>query len=191
MIHPLTSLGRSQALSAGAEIARIASRIGGGVEWVSSPFRRAVQTCEIAREEAMRSMPEDLEVGTVTRAEEFRERFFGRLDGMGLETYGFVWPGDRIETGSAGFEVESVEEVWVRVRRGVDMCERRWEGKVVVVGGHADTSQIMQVGYARGGGADVYLGDFSSFRFANGEVRVLGEALPDPKEMEPPKWYKG
>lgn len=103
------------------------------------------------------------------------------LDGLSLSTYAYVWPVDKMSErspssvggkGESGFGVEAVEAVYERINRGVELCESRWSQRTIVVVSHADTLQIMQTGGSRGqGGKDPYYGDFSDYRFRNGELR--------------------
>jgi len=113
---------------------------------------------------------------------------------MKLYTYAYVWPVDLFLPTHTGFGVESVHSVASRVAEAVTRIDRSLpdrdgdEESVVVLAGHADTLQILQVLAA---GVDVEnLGTFSSYRFRNGEVREMGRdtsTLPQPQPMVPPK----
>ena len=75
--------------------------------------------------------------------------------------------------------------------KGLEEVEKKigGEGVTIVIVSHADTLQILQAG--QGLGLDK-MGEFSSYRFKNGECRVMGEELPEKQEMEPPEiWKKG
>jgi len=103
MTHPLTELGREQAYNSGEALKELvdglSSSVEGGVERVvfaASPFRRAVETAELAAkglQDRMAESPVDYTVtAPILRISQFRERFFGRLDGLPLSTYSYVWP---------------------------------------------------------------------------------------------------
>ena len=200
--HPLTEVGRVQASDAGRSLRSLIegedrAREGRGqgglkeVKFLSSTFRRAVETAEIARralegEMGSTGAPSAPSVNPgVLKVTEFRERYFGRLDGLPLSTYAYVWPVDMVTTENKGFGVESVEEVWSRSSSALERLDAEIGGKGVclVVAGHADTLQIMQAGTA----GTEHLGDFSSYRFKNGECRVLDGSLPEREEMGPPE----
>ena len=169
------------------------------VKFVSSTFKRAAETAELARgvlveelggEEGLPKEGLPVVVGGVKKCTEFRERYFGRLDGLPLPTYAYVWPVDKMTTSNKGFDVESVEEVWSRSSSRLRELDEEMGGEDVclVVAGHADTLQIMQAGRA---GVE-YLGDFSSYRFKNGECRVMDGNLPPKEDMSAPeRWKKG
>ena len=164
------------------------------IKFVSSTFKRAVETAEIARGVLVEGLGGDgggaVVKGGVKRCTEFRERYFGRLDGLPLPTYAYVWPVDKITTSNKGFDVESVDEVWARASERLVELDKEigGEGVCLVVAGHADTLQIMQAGRA---GLE-HLGDFSSYRFKNGECRFMDGVLPPKEDMSAPeKWMKG
>jgi broad specificity phosphatase PhoE len=152
------------------------------------------------------------------------ERNFGRLDGEGkyfvilalgglihshdlfstqaIYTYAYVWPLDRMNVTHTAFDVESVAAVCTRFKRLVEDLEnanftRSLENEPkftgvnhVVCVSHADVLQIAQL-YA----AEVpNVGEFSSYRFANGEIRRLQPgaglaSLPEPNHLLKP--YRG
>ena len=117
------------------------------------------------------------------------ERFFGRLDGMELSTYAYVWPVDIFMNTHTAFDVESVAAVSMRIRDtllNIDARHGGPGGNHIVLTSHADVLQITQV-YAAG--LD-NVGLFSQYRFGNGEVRRMGrdvESLPEAVPLQPPK----
>ena len=114
------------------------------------------------------------------------ERNFGRLDGEAIYTYAYVWPLDKFNVTHTAFDVESVAAVCTRIREMiVDDLERQYSGCHIVLVSHADVLQITQL-YAAG--VD-NVGTFSSYRFANGEVRPMDrtpDSLPEPSALRPP-----
>lgn len=121
------------------------------------------------------------------------ERYFGQLDGLPLSTYAYVWPEDKKDVTFTGrFHVESVAAVATRLREVILEIEqsdlhRQEEGDdIIVLTSHADVLQILQL-YASGMDN---VGEFSSYRFGNGEVRFMGrttDTLPEPSPLEVPK----
>ena len=90
------------------------------------------------------------------------------------------------------FDVESVAAVTTRLRETLlkidenQLHNESENGDVIVLVSHADVLQIMQV-YAAG--LD-NVGMFSSYRFANGEIRCMKRnvnSLPEPQPLQPPK----
>lgn len=84
------------------------------------------------------------------------------------------------------FDVESVASVSTRIRSAIiDIDSRHGSGNHIIFTSHADVLQITQV-YA----AELdNVGEFSSYRFGNGEVRRMGrniESLPEPVPLKPP-----
>ena len=211
--HPLTEDGVGQSFAAGKALYDLVStpshQLNPTIQFVSSPFARTRQTTMNAIDGFLSCLdPADdfslngqvcdgVSADTLNDAtvytDFFRERFFGKLDGMKLSTYAYVWPVDKMDTINTGFGCESVDEVYERVNKGIALCERRWSQQTVVIVSHADTLQILQTGGARGEGKGGNIGDFSDYRFKNGEVRVLRQGeLPEAEKMEPPaRWSQG
>lgn len=204
--HPLTEDGIKQSFAAGKSLYDLVSsqlnQLNPTIQFVSSPFARTRQTTMNAIDGFLASvkpadefslnglscqgMSADAVNDATVYTDFFRERYFGKLDGMKLSTYAYVWPVDKMDTVNSGFGCESVDEVYARVNKGIALCERRWSQQTIVVVSHADTLQILQTGGARGATLGGDIGDFSDYRFKNGEVRVFrhGE-LPPPENMEP------
>ena len=190
--HELTELGRSQARSAGGALWASLEDFDGSVDLgklalYSSNFTRARETSHLVAFEVQRLAQlaaGDFECPPLVRVgllEGLRERGFGDLDGMPTGAYDDVFRRDLADPfdGTAG--VEPVADVCARLRRLVDVLERRHAGDHVVLTAHADTIQIFQTWFAR---CDVR--SFSSYRFANGECRRCddaGECLPEPAPM--------
>lgn len=86
------------------------------------------------------------------------------------------------------FDVESVAAVSTRIRSALLEIDSQHStpGNHIVLTSHADVLQITQV-YAAG---LENVGEFSSYRFGNGEVRRMGRdvhSLPQPVPLQPPK----
>ena len=159
----------------------------------SSPFARAKQTAQACLngllEEQSSLKDSKLNIQSEIRIEDgIMERFFGRLDDEAIHTYAYVWPVDMFDVTHTAFEVESVAAVSTRLRETIVRIEANHEegGDIIVLVSHADVLQILQM-YAANPSNVVM---FSSYRFANGEVREMGtspESLPEPQPLQPPK----
>lgn len=189
--HELTALGKEQAHVAGADLWASLSELEvplSDVVVYSSNFTRARETAQIAAYELQRraqiaandwEAPPLLQMGLLSG---LRERDFGSLDGLSAGNYDDVWPRDMASPFDGTDGVEPVAQVCQRLATMVDLLEARHSGKHIMLTAHADTIQIFQTWFA---GCDVRA--FSSFRFANGEVRRCdraGECLPEPAPMQ-------
>mmetsp|Transcript_3096 Transcript_3096/g.5770 ORF Transcript_3096/g.5770 Transcript_3096/m.5770 type:complete len:367 (-) Transcript_3096:28-1128(-) len=187
------------------------------VFFYSSPFARAKQTAQACIDGLLSSIPSNEEImnqngqnNTIVNLlqdkimldiqtdillkDGLMERYFGQLDGLPLSTYAYVWPEDKNNvTYSGRFNVESVAAVATRLRElllEIDHSDLHNGGQpqqedIIVLTSHADVLQILQL-YASG--ID-NVGEFSSYRFGNGEVRFMGrttDTLPDPCPLEIP-----
>lgn len=169
------------------------------VFFYSSPFARAKQTAEAClnallsqEEHIIKSKQLNLDIQKdITIENGLMERFFGDLDDKPLATYAYVWPEDQRDVTQTGkYNVESVAAVATRAREVIMKIEQSQihleeEGDVIVLTSHADVCQIVQL-YASG--ID-NVGDFSSYRFGNGEVRFMGrsvDTLPERQPLEMP-----
>eukprot|EP00804_Cyclotella_cryptica_P004047 CCRYP_015438-RA/>CCRYP_015438-RA protein AED:0.03 eAED:0.03 QI:13/1/1/1/1/1/3/2647/384 len=201
--HGLTLLGEEQGRdSAGPLVRLIEEDINGGdlgstktVYFYSSPFARAKETAfaclkgieanaEVAN--AVRELGLDVREDVVLE-DGLMERYFGRLDGKELSTYAYVWPVDMFLPTHTAFDVESVAAVSTRIRSAIlHIDSQHTTGNHIVLTSHADVLQITQV-YAAG---LENVGEFSQYRFRNGEVRRMGrdvESLPEAVPLQPPR----
>lgn len=175
------------------------------VYFYSSPFARAIETAQACLDELSHRCDNDLAIcDKVTIHDGLMERYFGRLDGMALLTYAYVWPTDMYDPTHTAFDVESVAAVATRLREMILDIDSRHiirgghgpdndddanddrGGDHIVLTSHADVLQILQV-YAAG--LD-NVGTFSCYRFGNGEIRKMGrevESLPVAVPLEPPR----
>ena len=202
--HGLTPLGYKQGKNSASNLLTLiesqkeGSKSPNKVYFYSSPFSRAKQTAEacldgiFSEENQLKSEELGLDIQKNIIIEDgLMERFFGDLDAKPLSTYGYVWPIDMKDPTQTGYNVESVAAVSTRLREVVMKIEesdlhKNGDGDFVVLTSHADVLQIMQL-YASG--ID-NVGEFSSYRFGNGEVRYMGrtpDVLPEPQPLEPPK----
>jgi broad specificity phosphatase PhoE len=196
--HGLTDLGYNQGMEASAELLDILERTtrrGERLVFVSSPFARAYQTAQACLTGLESADHQDrlgrlgMKVSSnVEVHDDLVERYFGRLDGQALYTYGYVWPLDMFDSTHTAFDVESVAAVCARFRSVIqDLEVRHGPNCHVVLVSHADVLQIAQL-YASGSDN---VGSFSSYRFKNGEIRemVVGSTdfLPKPVPLEPPQ----
>jgi len=162
------------------------------VVFLSSPFARAKQTAEACldglKEPQNQGRIKDmgLEISNeIVMEHKLMERYFGKLDGEAIYTYAYVWPVDKMNVTHTAFNVESVAAVCTRLSEVMDRCESEYDGCHIVWVSHADVLQIGQL-YAAG---VENVGEFSSYRFKNGEVRIMKrskETLPEPVPLEAP-----
>ena len=133
--HGLTMLGLEQGRDAAAQLLDLIANDTAGasssssVYFYSSRFARAIETARACLGEMTKSDDGD-GGGTSRRAREaglamcegvtvhdgLMERYFGRLDGMALSTYAYVWPVDMFDPTHTAFDVESVAAVSARLR---------------------------------------------------------------------------
>jgi len=198
--HGLTPLGYEQGLNSAADLISLLKGTSKSstrkVYFYSSPFARARQTAEacldgIGKEENQANIQQlnlDIQKNIIIE-DGLMERFFGDLDALPLSTYAYVWPEDMKDVTQTGkYNVESVAAVSTRLREVIMKIDdsdvhANGDGDVVVLTSHADVLQITQL-YASG---IETVGDFSSYRFTNGEVRFMGrtpDTLPDPEPLE-------
>jgi broad specificity phosphatase PhoE len=196
--HGLTAVGYEQGKQSATQLLDVleskGAKSGDKVRFVSSPFARAKQTAEacldglMADDDGNRQRAETmgLDISTdVVMENRLMERYFGRLDNEAIYTYSYVWPLDKFNVTHTAFDVESVAAVCTRLREVVKRCESEYEGHHLVWVSHAD---VLQIGQLYAANAE-NVGDFSSFRFKNGEVRAMKrttESLPDPVPLEAP-----
>jgi broad specificity phosphatase PhoE len=187
--HGLTPLGYEQGVASSQQLLSLLE--GSSHErlvLISSPFARARQTAEACLEGLLAGpRPADLTIEAgVPLDERLMERYFGKLDDEAIYTYAYVWPVDQFNVTHTAFGVESVAAVATRLRELIVSLEDRYHDCHVVLVSHADVLQIAQL-YA----ANVEnVGVFSSYRFANGEVRVMKQtpdSLPEPNPLRAPK----
>jgi len=216
--HGLTSVGQEQGVSSAAQLVEALENVvgsqgnkknvddddngdGSRVIFVSSPFARAVQTAEACLEglrqddgKLISRIRDNLGLQVspdVVFEDRLVERYFGRLDGEAIYTYAYVWPLDKFDVAHRAFDVESVAAVATRIRSVVLDLEQRYSNCHIVLVGHADVLQIAQLYGAFSEDNNLNVGEFSSYRFANGEVRPMligtAEHLPDPVPLEAPE----
>lgn len=132
-----------------------------------------------------RSLQLTLMFGPVSKLEEYIY-YDGRL--LALVPTSFECKVDMFMPTHTAFDVESVAAVSTRIRSAILDIDAQYNtpGNHIVLTSHADVLQITQV-YAAG---LENVGEFSSYRFGNGEVRRMGRdvgSLPEPVPLQPPK----
>ena len=191
--HGVTPLGYDQGMQASQHLLDLIKvhqkSQGNRVVMISSPFARARQTAQACLDGLAQTTidPLDLQIDTDIQLDDrLMERYFGRLDNEAIYTYAYVWPVDQFNVTHTAFGVESVAAVATRVREMIVNLEEQYSNCHLVLVSHADVLQICQL-YA----ANVEnVGTFSSYRFQNGEVRVMKltpDSLPDPSPLQAPK----
>jgi broad specificity phosphatase PhoE len=165
-----------------------------GVEIEMSSAGAYVPTSAAAAAENDVQKPCSSSAVNILLKEKLMERYFGRLDNEAIYTYAYVWPVDKFNVTHTAFAVESVAAVCKRIRALIvddlehlstmsSSCENKYH---VVLCSHADVLQIAQL---YGANAE-NVGTFSSYRFANGEVRRMArtvDGLPRPVPLQAPK----
>lgn len=196
--HGLTDLGREQARESAKNLITLLSDSDGKEEeeeeevlFISSPFARAKETAEECLTSFQELLNEDnslkykLSSNEVIMNDGLIERYFGKLDAEPLATYAYVWPLDMENVLNIELDVESVAAVCHRIRSAVLEIDAQYENKNIVLCSHADVLQITQL-YAAN---FPNVGEFSSYRFGNGEVRKMEnypESLPEASPLELP-----
>jgi len=192
--HGLTQLGYDQGRLASHQLLDLIAQVGKGerIIMISSPFARARQTAQACLDGLVDECSEQVQsmgirIQTEIQLEDrLMERYFGRLDDEAIYTYAYVWPVDKFNVTHTAFGVESVAAVATRLREVVLSLEETYSECHLVLVSHADVLQICQL-YA----ANVEnVGMFSSYRFVNGEVRIMKRtpnSLPEPSPLQAPK----
>jgi len=181
------------------------------VFFYSSPFARARQTAQACLDgllEGNQHLVEEMNLDVqpdIILEDGIMERFFGRLDDEAIDTYNYIWPLDMVNVTHTEFDVESIAAVSTRLHETILKIDssplhetvapsselRKYDDNhdgddIIVFVSHADILQIAQL-YA----ADIKnVGQFSSYRFTNGEVREMAlttDSLPDPQPLQLPK----
>ena len=197
--HGVTSLGYQQGKESSKQLVNLLkeeSKKGEKVIFISSPFARARQTAQACIDglfdkdfdpETSATLQDlNLDVyANIELDERLMERYFGRLDDEAIYTYAYVWPLDGFNVTHTAFDVESVAAVCARLNQLVADLEQQYENHHIVWVSHADVLQIAQLYGANAPN----VGKFSSYRFTNGEVRVMKrtpDTLPDPNPLDAP-----
>lgn len=184
--HDVTPVGYEQGLGAAPFVLK-EIEADKAIQFISSPFARARSTARACLEGLKSLAPETLEISAeVVLKPALMERYFGRLDGEAIYTYAYVWPLDQFNVTHTAFDVESVAAVCHRIHDLIVELEAEYDNTNVVLVSHADVLQIAQLYAAQHSN----VGLFSSYRFANAEVRPMlvgtTKHLPDPSPLEPP-----
>jgi len=177
----LTELGYQQGFDAASQLKKLLGDDSIELIFVTSPFARARETAQACIDGMQQEYPlyyHDMLV----------ERDFGKLDRQDIDTYAYVWPLDRMNATHTTFDVESVAAVchrWQALFQDLEKCFV--EPSNIVCVSHAD---VLQIGQLFAADAE-RIGEFSSFRFVNGEVRQLHlgttEFLPPAEPLPAPQ----
>jgi probable phosphoglycerate mutase len=108
---------------------------------LSSDFKRARESAEIAHEMLACSAPVSLDTG-------LRERFFGTFELASDKHYAEVWREDASDPDSQAMGVESVNQVMQRVTSVIARCEARYSNSTILLISHGDALQILQTAFA-------------------------------------------
>ena len=103
---------------------------------VSSDFRRALETAELARD--------GLGAAGIELRVELRERAFGTWEGQSNDAYEQVWALDARDPSHRAHGVESVRCVLERLLRLLDELEASPSGQAILLVAHGDPLQILQ-----------------------------------------------
>ena len=107
----------------------------------SSPFRRAVETAELAAK-MLGTIP-------VRYVDALRERSFGDLEGSSHDNYPRVWDLDGRNGHHTTFNIESTFQVQDRMTKQVDYLDHAFSDEKILLVSHGDPLQILQTGFAR------------------------------------------
>ena len=131
----LTPVGREQVRNQLA-----ASGLGPDTRVISSDFRRARESAEIACE-VLSAAPLTLEAG-------LRERLFGEWEGKPNSAYDEVWAVDADDPHHTRWGVESAAAVTARLTRVVAALEAQHTGATILLVAHGDPLQLLQTAFA-------------------------------------------
>ena len=109
---------------------------------VSSDFRRAYETADIAHELLNCRSPLESDV-------RLRERNFGELELGPDSAYDEVWQRDELDPDGGFRAVEGVNQVMARVTALIADCEQRYAQRSLLLVSHGDALQILQTAFAR------------------------------------------
>lgn len=207
--HGLTDVGYQQGKDSAEQLIDILSRTNNNkddekVVFVSSPLARAYQTASACidgiqeKQQEKDNIIESLD-DKIAVHDNLVERYFGKLDAEAIYTYAYVWPLDKFDTCHTAFDVESVAAVCWRIHDMIiNDLETKYSDCHLVLVSHADVLQIAQLyAYASSKNTEnnsdsnsneINVGEFSSYRFKNGEVReMFASNLPDPVPLDAPQ----
>jgi broad specificity phosphatase PhoE len=105
----------------------------------SSPFKRARQTAELARE--------FLGTKPIHITRKLRERFFGKWDLAPVSEYLKAWEHDCMNPGFEKDGIESVNHLLERTTSLVAGLEKKYSGKKILLVSHGDPLQVLQTGF--------------------------------------------
>ncbi len=108
---------------------------------LSSDFLRARETAEIVHARLGCREPVDFD-------SRLRERFFGEYELDGDDAYAEVWRADARDADNVHAGVESPNAVMARVTAVVADCERRFDGRELLLVSHGDALQILLTAFA-------------------------------------------
>ena len=109
---------------------------------LSSDFRRARESAEIARQKLKSARPLETDA-------RLRERFFGEYELGSDHGYAEVWREDEIDADSRRRGVESANQVMARVTRVVSELEQSLGGVTLLLVSHGDALQILQTAFQK------------------------------------------
>ena len=109
---------------------------------VSSDFRRAIETAEIAHQyyHCQRD---------ITISLSLRERYFGAFELQSNSNYQSVWARDRQDADQTDNQVESANAVMQRATELVIGLEKQYEKQTILLVSHGDTLQILQTAFQK------------------------------------------
>lgn len=103
---------------------------------LSSPFKRAVETAEI--------LTKNLQIDSFTVMDDLKERYFGDFDLTSSSNYDIVWLLDSRDPDHNMWFVESVNDVYKRVKGAVEELEESFDDEDIILVSHGDTLQILE-----------------------------------------------
>eukprot|EP00547_Thalassionema_nitzschioides_P001709 CAMPEP_0194214954 /NCGR_PEP_ID=MMETSP0156-20130528/16397_1 /TAXON_ID=33649 /ORGANISM="Thalassionema nitzschioides, Strain L26-B" /LENGTH=245 /DNA_ID=CAMNT_0038943333 /DNA_START=175 /DNA_END=912 /DNA_ORIENTATION=+ len=185
--YGLTNIGKMQGKQAAKEICELCNNYKSysGICILTSNFQRAVETAcfveSAAKYHAYCPVQGSAGGGAKNEAtflpdDRLRERGFGSFDGTSDANYARVWDEDLKDSSHEIEGVESVDSVMARITELVQACEAQWTNHLVVLVGHHDVLQILQVACFKEPGTE----HRRVQALATGEVRALDLVLGRP-----------
>jgi len=124
------------------ESVQSSSRLDSKLLIVSSDFKRARETADIAHELLGSSKPLQFD-------ERLRERNFGEWELTPDSAYPLIWAGDEINSDNDEKGVESPNQVMARVTALVCEYEEKISGVTMLLISHGDALQILQTAFSK------------------------------------------
>ena len=121
---------------------RESTELGPDTLLLSSDFRRALESAEIAQRSLQCRRPLETDP-------RLRERFFGQYEMTADKNYDAIWEVDAIDADSERYGMESANQVTDRVTTLIADCEQRFSGEIILLVSHGDALQLLQTAFLK------------------------------------------